>query len=100
MGKGVCKGYRVPKLEEFIEGFEFEIRNDYVIHINNKRHPYHTWTNGKVWWKKDPTKFYTDNLPNGGTLTQSGYFINWFKPFDEQSFIDQKLVRVKINNNE
>ncbi len=95
------EGYRVPKLEEFVQGFEFEVGNDYQwIYINSDKLPepkYRVWRPAKVWWKANPKEMITEKTENGNIFIYSGYLNNFFKPFDEQSFIDQELVRVKIN---
>lgn len=102
----VGRGYRVPKLEEFIQGFEFEQKHTYSFGFidfeNNKfikGKEFISWLPNKVWWKYPEDDMITTELDNGHTLTQMGRSINFFKPFNEQLFIDQKLVRVKIRRN-
>lgn len=103
---GVGKGYRVPKLEEFVQGFKFQKKNSYrfmLIDFANdktiKSKEYHDWVDCEVWWKHPEDAWITSPIGNEGhTITQKGSSINWFKPFDEQSYINQKIVRVKIKN--
>ncbi len=54
------------------------------------------WINSKVWWKEKEDKLITEISDEGIELTYTGYFNNFFKPFDEQSYINQGLIRVKI----
>ena len=105
----IMKKYRTPRLDEFIQGFEFEIAKDSkfcfinttVSPDENKaaidKIPYiRHWFPMKVWWKHDPEERITEVDSEGNIWNISGKSVNFFKPFDEQSFIDQKLVRVKV----
>lgn len=114
------EGYRIPTIEEFVQGFEFEVAKDnkYVwmdtVDDNGKiiketdeesRKRFkekmdaspliRTWRPSKVWWKRDPHEIITREV-DGITYSYPGAINNIYKPFDEQSFIDQGLVRVKI----
>lgn len=97
-------GYRIPRLEEFIQGFEFEVAIDYKFgHIDFSTDPaigdftsYREWKPCKVWWKHDPNEFIAETDGEGNKLTIIGSAINFFKPFDEEAYIEQELVRVKI----
>ena len=100
----VGEGYRVPTIDEFVQGFEFEVCKEMkLIHLGMTQKqinsiPYSkVWTPMKVNWKYDPKILITRTLDNGMKVTTTGSFENFFKPFDEQLMIDQKLVRVKIN---
>lgn len=101
---GVGRGYRVPKIEEFVQDFHFERRHSYSFGFIDfekggykKMKSFESWTPMQVWWKYPEDAMITSPLGDEGhTITQTGRSINFFKPFDEQSFIDQKLVRVKI----
>ena len=101
------EGYRVPRLEEFVQGFEFEKANDYSFGILDmseggnfisSSEKSRIWSPMKVWWKHNPYERIIEPLDNeGNTIEYSGEFLNFFAPFNEQSFIEQELVRVKIN---
>ncbi len=102
------QGYRVPKLEEFVQGFEFEVANiigimllDFSGKQQDQIYPYKKiWSKSKVTWKGDSSEIITEKfLDDSGQeckLMYKGAFRNLFQPFDEQSYIDQELVRVKI----
>lgn len=53
----------------------------------------------RVYWKHSPSERVIEKDEEGNTFDFSGEFVNFFKPFDEQSLIDQKLVRVKNQHN-
>lgn len=97
-------GYRVPKIEEFVQGFEFEVAHEYSFGVMDMTNggtcqmglPFKIWEPCKVWWKEDPNKRIVQELGSGSTIEFSGATMNFFKPFDEQMYIDQELVRVKI----
>ena len=96
------EGYRVPRLEEFVQGFEFEVKHtsryaiiDLTTGESSFGEPYHFWTEGKVWWMKE-SKMVTTESEEGFKVTYNQAMDNFFKPFDEQGYIDQELVRVKI----
>lgn len=101
------ENYRTPKIEEFIQGFEFEIAQDYRFGIidlseNNKETSFEYkrfWSPMRVYWKHSPSERVIEKDEEGNTFDFSGEFVNFFKPFDEQSLIDQKLVRVKNQHN-
>ena len=88
-------GYRIPKLEEFVQGFEFEVASEYSFGVMDMTNggtcqmgaPFKIWNPGKVWWKEDPNK---------RIIEFTGATMNFFKPFNEQMYIEQELVRVKI----
>lgn len=102
------EGYRVPRLEEFVQGFEFEVAKDtrfFILDLSagadnsaqfNQPFTRH-WLSGKVWWKHPPENRIIERSIDGTTLNISGYMVNFFKPFDEAEYIRQGLVRVKIN---
>ncbi len=96
--------YRTPKLEEFVQDFEFEVARDYgfgIMDLSSNESPkfekHRIWSPMKVWWKHNPKERIKEEY-NGIVWDISGGMINFFKPFDEQSFIDQRLVRVKIQD--
>lgn len=103
----VGEGYRVPTIDEFVQGFEFEIAKDLEFLIldfsdNTKSKSlgkFRIWEPAKVWWKGDLKNriIFTDDEGFNWNLPSPNIFC---KPFDEQSMIDQKLVRVKIKNDE
>lgn len=101
---GVGKGYRVPKLEEFVQDFEYEYKfksGGGGIWTNGKliyKIPASSeWFKQKVWW-----------LPRNReeakrtTVYEDGTSITWFinpnfdKPYDIRSMLEQNLLRVKI----
>jgi hypothetical protein len=101
-------GYRVPELSEFVQEFEFELAKDSrLIWIDNnlslEENKAHNdliqfkrmWYPCKVNWMYDP-KERIEVKHDGHMFNLSGATMNFFKPFDEESFIKQKLVRVKI----
>jgi len=101
----VAAEYRTPTADEFVQGFEFERANDYGYIIAYFSNPTtkvedisttRIWTKSKVWWEHPPKEKVTEVFPNGVSVTMEGSTINFFKPFDVQSFIDQGLIRVKI----
>jgi hypothetical protein len=103
----VGKGYRIPKLEEFVQGFEFEVKNSCryaIIDLSTGEssfgEPQHFWTEGKVWWMKESKWISVFDEDSGVTITYNQAGDNFFKPFDEKSFIEQGLVRVKIKEDE
>lgn len=94
--------YRTPKIEEFVQGFEFELRKDYkfiVLNFESNKseatQEYSEWVPCKVWWKMDENARITDTY-DGYSVTITGLTNNFFKPFDEESFLKQGLIRVKI----
>lgn len=96
--------YRTPKLEEFVQDFEFEVARDYgfaIMDLSSNESPkfekQRLWSPMKVWWKNKPEERIREEY-NGIVCDVSGSMINFFKPFDEQSFINQELVRVKIED--
>ena len=99
--------YRIPKLEEFVQGFEFEVAQDYkfgfmdfsdVIKPLELSDSNRIWITTKVWWKNNPKERIIEKDINGITWDISGGMVNFFKPFDEESFIKQGLVRVKADD--
>ena len=73
--------YRIPKIEEFIKGFTFEIKNTYkfaVIDFNTKTNtqsePYDVWTEQ--------------------TLSKDWDF-GFFSPFDLKVYLENEYIRVK-----
>ena len=95
--------YRIPKLEEFVQGFKFELAKDYsflILDFTTTEKPeetkYREWVECEVWWKEDEDKLITQTYKNGDTFTFSGRTNNFFKPFNEESFLKQGLIRVKI----
>lgn len=95
------EGYRIPTIDEFVQGFKFELRKDYSFGFitlgkgYEKVKDYSIWTECEVWWKSEE-KWITQSYEDGTKFTMSGSTNNFFKPFDEKSFLDQGLIRVKI----
>lgn len=101
---GITKEYRIPKEEEFVQDFEFEVASDHKYGFLDfsaesvgfeEIESYRVWSKSKVWWMNEPTKVITSKK---GDIEISclGSFINFFKPFNVKSFIEQGLIRVKI----
>ncbi len=99
--------YRTPTIDEFVQGFKFELRKDYSFNFLNftesqktvyeKVSDYSIWIPCEVWWKAKENEIITQtDKISGNTLTITGRANNFFKPFDEESFIKQGLIRVKI----
>jgi len=100
--KPILMEYRTPLEEEFIQGFEFEVRNDYkfgFIDFSDEKKTMEVvsksiiWTPCKVTWKK--TEF-TTVKKDGYTYHISPEVNNFFEPFDVKSYLEQGLIRVKI----
>lgn len=79
--------YRTPTIEEFVQGFEFEVAQDisygFLDMTDNKSSEIsssRSWIPTTVTWKEDEMSEI------------------WDKPFDEQSYLDQGLIRVKIKD--
>lgn len=97
------EGYRIPKEEEFVQGFEFERKDIYqpmMLNLINNTcenigEPIITWTPMKVWWMHEPNEIITREI-DGMKFIYNGFTANFFKPFDVKSFIEQGLIRVKI----
>jgi len=77
--------YRIPKLEEFVQGFEFEVAHDFTygfLDVSNDKPSVlshsRIWIPRKVTWK-------TDKMSE-----------IWDCPFNVESFLEQELIRVKI----
>lgn len=100
-------GYRIPTEDEFVQGFEYEVRNEYSIvimdlqkgEVSERSAPSYTWTKGKVFWKKEP-KVITVKMENSATLTYDQSLDNFFEPFNVASFLEQGLLRTKIKKDE
>jgi hypothetical protein len=93
--------YRIPKLEEFVQGFEFEVRNDYkfvMLDLSEEKKPeilsesiiWNKWT---VTWKE--TEWKTEER-DGMKYHISPEVINFFEPFCVKSFLERGLIRVKV----
>ena len=97
--------YRIPTADEFVQGFKFQVKKagsfgilDFSETPPKSEHfsDWEIWQDAVVTWK----------LPSGERVkfTQDGIdydmpsdFLNFInQPFDVQSFIDQGLIRVKI----
>lgn len=95
------KEYRIPKLEEFVQGFEFELASDCGFCFLEPGHRLtfpemkRFWNKSKVTWMLPPNEIITRKVGDK-TWSAKGSTLNFFKPFNEQSLIDQGLVRVKI----
>jgi len=102
------KKYRIPRLEEFVQDFEYEYKyktgggGSWVNGIQVSSYPPSSkWIKQKVWWlprtREEAKK--TCVYDDGSSIT---WFINpnFDKPYDIQSMLDDKSLRVKINNNE
>lgn len=97
--------YRIPKIEEFVQGFEFEVAHDYnwcILNLSNIKEPKvkgpmnRCWIPCKVWWMEPEDKLITEKMKDGSTLTVKRSFYNFFKPFNEKAYLEQGLIRVKI----
>lgn len=96
------EGYRIPDISEFKQGFEFELRHDYKFGLldlatneltNEVRSS--VWSDCKVWWMHEPNEMVTEEI-DGYKISVTGATLNFGKPFDEKSFLEQGLIRVKI----
>jgi hypothetical protein len=90
--------YRIPELKEFVQGFKFERAVDYEFGILGQLNPFkkkRIWIKCEVWWKLKPDEIISKKDDYGNMWIYNGFTNNFFKPFDEESFIKQKLVRVK-----
>lgn len=103
--KIVGKGYRIPSAEEFIQGFEFEVKKEYAFGFMffhedgtstiHKGEPYFEWQPRKVNWKR--TEWYSHTDSQGRTISMDADTHNFLaEPFDVISFLKQGLIRVKI----
>ena len=100
-GIEIKKEYRIPTIDEFIQGFEFEVRHDYKIQmldLSGETKPETisesiVWAPSKVTWKA--TEWITEEK-NGMKYHISPGVINFFEPFDVESFLEQGLIRVKL----
>ena len=104
MGKENNK-YRIPLLNEFVQGFKYELKKTYSFgFIENGRYEkskeWNKWIEGEVWWMHPDDAIITSQMPNGGTLTMIGRFVNFGKPFNIESYLKQGLLRVKIGDYE
>lgn len=94
------EGYRLPRIEEFVDGFEYQVKKTYrwmTLGAEQEVIPVlETWEKG-TWRVYDDNKFYTETMSNGGTLTMSGRFMNFTAaPFVPESFIEQGIIRISI----
>jgi len=100
------EGYRIPTAEEFVQGFKFEQAHDtrmVIIDLSKPARKDDTpftrhWTESEVWWDCKPDEFVEYNW-YAGKIKLKGSTVNFFKPFDVESYINQGLVRVKIDGN-
>ena len=99
------EGYRLPTIDEFIQGFEFEYSSEHrwgMIYFHEdgtssmkQGEPYIIWHKAKVHWKQ--TDWVTEEYSDGQTVTMSPETYNLLsEPFNIQSWLDQGLIRVKI----
>lgn len=94
--------YRIPTIDEFIQGFKFEVRRDYRFGFLNLEEStfdggkeYSIWDLTEVWWGCNPDDVVTYNDADY-KISLTGRTVNFFKPFDVESFLKQGLIRVKI----
>lgn len=99
-------GYRIPALEEFVQGFEFEVvdwtqpTGMFIPQGKGEAIQTHSfpkqWKPMKVTWMHDPN---ADVVIQTGeyTIHAKGSFVNFSKPFDVESWLTQGLIRVKIS---
>ena len=97
----VAEGYRIPTEDEFVQGFEFEVKQSGsfgVLRLGDgkfsKIKDWEVWNKAEVWWMKE-SKFVTVKK-NGYTVMYNQSMDNFFKPYDVGSFLEQGLLRVKI----
>lgn len=100
-----AEGYRVPALEEFVQGFEFEYAYDSYLTVpvvdeagNNTlkftKNP-RTWVKASVTWKHDPNTIVTSKVGEY-TVHALGSVLNFFEPFNVESMLAQGFIRAKI----
>ena len=100
------EGYRIPAAEEFVQGFKFEkacatrmVMIDFGKPPVKDETPFtRHWVESEVWWDCKPDEFITQEY-EGHKVLLKGSTVNFFKPFDVESFIKQGLVRVKTDGN-
>jgi len=81
--------YRTPKIEEFVQGFEFEVRNDIgfmILDLSGEKKPETIsksiiWVPNKVTWKATECK--TEER-DGIKYHISPGVINFFEPFNRR----------------
>ena len=88
------KGYRVPDIKEFVQGFKFQkletIKSGFIIEGKTTWSESTYWFNIEVWWKHNPTEQIT-SVFNGNTITTTGSFVNFFSPYSDK--ILKKLIK-------
>lgn len=99
------KGYRIPKESEFVQGFEYEVKESYkfgILYFNSKgeksniqmsKEPYEVWNKGIVSWKSTKPSSHTDK--DGYTVHIMPEVNNFFVPFDVKAYLEQGLLRAK-----
>lgn len=75
------EGYRIPTIEEFVDGFEFEVV-DWTVPTRVK----------KVWHPMQLIYVAT----NFFMIKPKGSILSYVNPFDVESYLKQGLIRVKI----
>jgi len=100
-------GYRKPKIEEFVQGFKFEVLITHsfgFIFLGEDRskdlkETKTTWEKVEVWWKNEPDALITQTTDDGETITATGAFMNFFAPYSDkqlEKLLEEDKVRVKI----
>lgn len=93
--------YRIPTEDEFVQGFRFQVKTTgryEVIDIGTGKvesgEDHHFWTDTSVWWKKEPGWITVKD--SDYTFTYNQAMDNFFEPFNVKSFLEQRLIRVKV----
>lgn len=101
------EGYRIPAIDEFIQGFEFEVVdwtvptgifffNPKMGHLEHfKFQENKVWKPMQVTWMNDPNADVIEKIGDF-TIHTKGSVLNFFQPFDVESYLKQGLIRVKI----
>ncbi len=105
------KGYRIPKIEEFVQGFKFEVDKSILEQPNNlffKKFEGREWKEIEVYWKPPIEKVLRwDGIVDKECIAEDieGTFIGTtiqdctdeFEPFSIEYYLNRGFIRVKDN---
>ena len=111
------KEYRIPKIEEFVQGFKYQIAQDIRMIIwspsngvTEESPEKRIWHDREVYWMGEPKELHTTKFKHfvetvygikeeTSTLTVDGPTYDFFyrsAPYNIKSLLEQGLIRVEI----
>ena len=96
------KEYRIPKIEEFVQGFKYQVAHDQGMIIwdpatksNVKSEMSRIWFDREVYWMCAPKEFHTEKYgENTVTIDSNTYdFFYRTEPYVIEDMLEQGLIR-------